>query len=316
MIDGWSVLRNFNRAFLNVLWTVRNFPETHVIVRGVIKPQYTANRLQNLISYLLVKNDIESEEAAETLLGNRGFGQMAYFAEQQLELGEPADRPLAGFDWSGFSWSDLDSGDQDRFWPGGLPGLYDPPFLYRVYDNGFLVVDASRGPWYPRDIVPAEMASGLPADLYRVHVDQEYLTDGGRIWTTHHPGDETFTLEDRLALFVFDPVSTPKVAATAEKPLPRGGDPAVLAVAASHWNGELLEVVVDASSLGGDAEMVLGDDGQGADPFPGDGIYSSEEFHPAAFPGLHSVPIRAIGSDGIGYYGDLEVEVVAGSKGE
>jgi hypothetical protein len=312
MQDGWSALRNWNRALLNCLWTARNFPNTHFIVRGIVEHHHGINRIQNLISLLLIKNNPLYGEPAETLLGARGYGKLAYFAEQQLTMGNQIGNPFENQNWSSVSWRDLNSGDLDRLWPDGLPGFYNPPFVYRVYENGCLLVDASLGPFTVKDIIPSEVIEGLPEDLYQVHVDQYLLREGGRVWTTPQASSETFTLQDGLVLFMFDPISSPTVGETALDPLySQAGTLSVISVTASHWDGNPLSVEVDASGVGGSDTMGLNDAGEGGDQVAGDGIYSSEEFQVSASEGIYSLPLTAVGQDGVALFDEIEVEVTA-----
>ena len=115
------------------------------------------------------------------------------------------------------------------------------------------------------------------------------------------------TWENSMNFYFTANVHSPTVSAAASATVPAGlPRTGTLKIAASHWNGmPLSELRADGSQLGWDDDLLLEDGDR-------DGVYTCTVTNTTNLAvGVHSLPVVAVGNDGLRTYTDVEVEAVA-----
>ena len=181
----------------------------------------------------------------------------------------------------------------------GLPQTNE---VYAIWD---LTPDRPGGQGY---FTLAELFPDKPMDTwYRLVLDGATLSRGG-VLSSEFVGSQTplLTQERMTTLFVTAPVASPVVQAESVKPIPAAaGLPKVLKIAASHWNGQPLNLKGRGTNLGWPDEFAFaGPDANGVYTYSGPtgGLTEGQ---------VYSVPVVATGTDGLMTFTSVDVQAVS-----
>jgi hypothetical protein len=337
--DGNGELR-----LANMLWKFRGHPYLHniVTVSGVFDVNLS-DRIQAVVGYLLTRNPAipSGQEARETF----GFGEwreppmgkeddLPIFPEQFVNavMGQGGD-PFAQTVWPPYDdgtaddWSSKITSDVTAVqWlrsvtlnPDGtsrfIRVVNGRDFAVGVWelDDGLpnvanlVAVSWDAAPGFGTTTLAELFSESSVLTWHKLVGDTRAVIDGGIVTTTPVGSTSELPTERGVVNVYFTAdVHSPVIAAAAENPIPAGsGRFSELKIAASHWNGQPLQLLrVAGNDMGWGDSVELQDSDR-------DGIYTCSVTNgPGATPGIHTLRALAIGNDGLRTYTYVDVEAV------
>ena len=324
-VYGNSWIRGFNECYDAVNMT-EDPSVQRVLSLTIVNIDSTQVRLYGLASYYLFKDD-ERRAMYAGMFYHNDDTHVVLYPEAQINIGsgaaiDPLNIPAPDTQMQGKS-GDPDNPDENYVTEAQLE--HNP--IMRIFNN--------PGPTGGSNVVILNFSNPDPDESgyeivtaptygaeYMLRLSKDDLPNGGHFWAEKINGNEITIMPARAVVLLVDSLASPSLASEwALYNLYSTADvTSVIAIEEPlTWNdGPIAEVIVDATAIGGTAEMALNDDGVGGDTAAGDGIWSSAAFQCNTSAGgeyqlpvyIRSEDIAEVANDHFDRYTSLKVYVI------